>query len=96
MARSTSRRTASTKRVRYSVENTGVQVALGADLTNGLRQTGQVIVPATSVQGTRTVRHLTISLSDVNDTFEFWYALVYVPEGYNANGLFPDFANTNF
>ena len=48
------------------------------------------------MQGTRTVRHLTISLSDPSDQFEFWYALVYVPEGYQANALFPGFSTTGF
>ena len=91
--RRTSRRTASrsSKRIKYSIENTGVAISVGADKVNGLRQNGQVVVPATTVQGVRKIKHLTISLSGTTDTHEFYWALVYVPEGYQANALFPAF-----
>ena len=46
------------------------------------------------MQGTRTVRHLTVSLTGITGEKEFYYALVYVPEGYSANQLFPNFASS--
>ena len=61
MARSTS--ASRTKRFRYSVENTGIRLAL-SDETAGIYQGGQIVVPPTQVQGTRTIKHLTVSLSE--------------------------------
>lgn len=91
------RRTARTsKRVRYSVENVGVSISATTQ-TNGLYQNGQTIIPATDVQGTRSVKHLTVSLSTAdatNDNTEFYWALIFVPQGYQANALFPYFAES--
>ena len=87
MARSTS--ASRTKRFRYSVENTGIRLSLANELA-GIYQGGQVVVPPTTVQGTRTIKHLTVSLSEstLGDHSAFWWALVFVPEGYQPNTLF--------
>ena len=93
--RSYSRR--GSKRVKYSVENVGVNFALPAEITNGLRQNGQTIIPATDVQGVRAIKHLTVSLSQGTDGAgeqEFYWALVFVPQGYQANALFPYFSES--
>ena len=72
----------------YSRENIGFQFALPASVTNGLYQEGTVIVPASSVQGTRTISKLrvTVNLGD-QASYAYW-ALVYVPQGTTANALF--------
>ena len=87
MARSTS--ASRTKRFRYSVENTGIRLAMSNE-ASGIYQGGQVVVPPTAVQGTRTIKHLTVSLSEstLGDHSAFWWALVFVPEGYQPNTLF--------
>ena len=51
-------------------------------IVNGMRQNGQTIIPATDVQGVRSIKHLTVSLSNGNDGAgeqEFYWALVFVP-----------------
>lgn len=68
-----------------------------ADITNGIRQNGQTIIPATDVQGVRSIKHLTVTLSHPGDEAaqnEFWWALVFVPQGYQANGLFPYYSES--
>lgn len=87
--RSKSRSRRSSK-VKYSVENVGVEISAPGSKVNGLYQFGQTIVPATDIQGTRSVRHLTVSLSTdaesaAGSDSEFYWALVFVPQGYNAN-----------
>jgi len=37
----------------------------------------------------RKVKHLTVQLSTVNSVAGIYWALVFVPEGYNPNALFP-------
>jgi len=55
---------------------------------NGLYQQGVLIVPSVSTQGMRKVKHLTVNLA-VNGATDIFWALVFVPEGYNPNALFP-------
>ena len=84
------------KRARFSVENVGVNITTPEELTNLLHQTGTVIVPSTDVEGTRTVKHLTISLSTSTTSTgnaDVWWALVFVPEGYSPNPLFQGSTN---
>ena len=67
------------------------------NIVNGMRQNGQTIIPATDVQGVRSIKHLTVSLSNGNDGAgeqEFYWALVFVPQGYQANALFPYFSES--
>ena len=93
MSRRAPRRTIkSYNRDKYSKENFRVAVAVGNTLVNGLYQGGQAIVPATTVQGMRKVKHVTVSLSKltndgVDDAKPFHWALVYVPESYAANPI---------
>ena len=85
-------------RDKYSIEHTGVTVpGYTAESTNGWTvyeatsstaqsiQRAETIVPATSIQGMRKVKHLTISLTTFQEgsTPGILYALVYVPEGYD-------------
>ena len=75
----------------------GVKISLPNEVVNGLRQNGQTIIPATDVQGVRSVKHLTVNLSQGTDGAgeqEFYWALVFVPQGYNANALFPYFGES--
>ena len=83
------------KRVKYSVENVGVSITTGSSEQNGLYQNGQTIVHPAAVQGTRAVKHLTVSLSQgIEDMRPVWWALIFVPQGYQANALFPFYASS--
>jgi len=76
-------------RDKYSVEQTGLAFALpSTDPVNGLYQQGILVVPSSATQGMRKVKHLTVSLS-TNDATDIFWALVFVPEGYNPNAMFP-------
>lgn len=74
-------------RDKYSVEHKAGNVATEAATGDG----GVVIVPATSTEGMRKVKHVVVNLAanDVAGTFDrslFW-AIVYVPQGTTANPL---------
>ena len=76
-------------RDKYSVEHTAITLNTGAEIVNGAYQGAQVIVPSSNVQGMRKVKHLTLSMSlspGTESTVLYW-ALVYVPQGYNPNTL---------
>jgi len=76
-------------RDKYSVEQTGLNFTLPTgDPVNGLFQQGVLIVPSSSTQGMRKVKHLTVNLA-VAGSYDVFWALVFVPEGYNPNALFP-------
>ena len=77
-------------RDKYSRENTGFKVQVSNTSTNGLYQTAIPIVSSSTVQGMRKVKHITVSMSDTNTTGdnEFYWAIVYVPQGTNPNALF--------
>ena len=93
MSRRAPRRTIkSYNRDKYSKENFRTEVTTGANLVNGLYQGGQVIVPPTTTQGMRKVKHITVGLAKQSSDTEFTehpfhWALVYVPEGYTANPI---------
>ena len=79
------------KRAKYSLETRLLDVAtadLGAELVDGkVRfQAIQTIVPATTVQGMRKVKHITLQLRDANNV-SFFYAVVYVPNAVSVNYL---------
>ena len=78
---------------KYSVENKAGVVSTGAVVTNGYYQQPLNIVPQTSVEGMRKVKHTTVTLTARADTAPIYYALVYVPEGYSANALFSSSAS---
>ena len=77
---------------KWSHENKGCLITFTADqpLINGLYQSGSNIVPATNVQGTRTVGNFTITLPvPANQSAsEIFWALVFIPQGTAANNLF--------
>ena len=77
------------KRDKYSVEHTAVSFSTGDTLVNGAYQGAQLVVSPTDTQGMRKVKHLTLSLSLVSGTGStvLYWALVYVPQGYNPNTL---------
>lgn len=78
-------------RDKYSVENKGGIATVGSTAVNNWYQSTVNIVPATSVEGMRKVKHTTVTLTPYNassDLGAVCYALVYVPEGYNPNALF--------
>jgi len=92
MSRRAPRRTIkSYNRDKYSKENFRTQITTGNEYvgTSVLYQGGQEIVPATTVQGMRKVKHITISLSKLGaaENAPFFWALVFVPQGYSANPL---------
>lgn len=70
---------------KYSVE----QNTFNFQLTQASPQNSITCVPATTVEGMRKVKHLTISVSNTNTggTGSLYWAIVYVPYGYNANNL---------
>ena len=55
---------------------------------NDLYQVAYEIVPDTSIQGTRKVKHIQISLTPSSGSAPMYWAIVYVPEGFNltSNG----------
>ena len=77
-------------RDKYSKENTGFHVIPSTTATNGLYQTAIPIVPSSTFQGMRKVKHITVSLSDRRGQAgqEFFWAIVYVPQGTQPNPLF--------
>ena len=76
-------------RDKYSVEQTGLMFTVpGEPPVNGLYQTAVLVVPASTTQGMRKVKHLTVNLTP-GHTVDLYWALVFVPEGYNPNALFP-------
>lgn len=88
MVKSYRKRYSRYSRDKYSVENKAGTVSTGTVLTNGYYQQPLNIVPGTSVEGMRKVKHTTVTLTAPGDAAPIYYALVYVPEGYSANALF--------
>ena len=73
---------------KYSVEQTAIQLEVPSDPINGIYQQATTIVPATTDQGMRKVKHLTVSLTSTGASILYW-ALIFVPEGYTANPISP-------
>ena len=80
---------------KYSVEQTTFLTASVANwvgytdtgLTDTL-QTSLIVVPSIDSGGMRKVKHLTISLSNAgNDAMPLWWAIQYVPAGYEPQKL---------
>ena len=89
MPRRTLKYRAPRNRDKYSVEQTGLYFTIPAsDPVNGLYQAASLVVPTSATQGMRKVKHLTVSLTPTQ-TADIYWALVFVPEGYNPNALFP-------
>jgi len=64
------------KRIKYSVQQKAFQFA-----AEGGASTAQVIVPATTLEGMRKVKHLTVNMTAETPTSSIYWALVYVPQG---------------
>ena len=69
------------KRLKYSIQQRAFSFL--ADVGGS---TQQVIVPPTTVEGMRKVKHITINLSADGDT-RFYWALVYVPQGETVHAI---------
>ena len=75
-------------RDKYSVETTAGSISTPSTSTHGLYQSATLIVPPSTIQGMRKVKHITITLTDLKDTEEVFWAIVYVPQGTQPNALF--------
>ena len=64
------------KKLKYSVQQKAI--AFSASVGN---TTQQVIVPATDTEGMRKVKNITVNLSGAGNVIDFYWALVYVPQG---------------
>ena len=71
-------------RDKYSVEHNGFSLT-----TNSTGDAGQTVVPASTTQGMRKVKHLTVSVASnsTSQPYPLWWAIVYVPQGTTANTL---------
>ena len=72
-------------KVKYSVEQSAFTETVTAS-----NQQATLIVPPSATQGMRKVKHLTISIATTaaaSTSDYFYWALVFVPEGYNPNLL---------
>ena len=80
----------------WSHENKGCAASFGEALVNNLAQGGSIIVPASNVQGTRTIGNLTVTVpvmgTSANNN-EYYWAVVYVPQGETAKALFATTGN---
>lgn len=69
-------------RDKYSVERSAGTISVGTTTTT------TNVVPATTIQGMRKIKHMEISFSNTNTTLDsVYWALVYVPQGTTPNGL---------
>ena len=67
------------KRDKYSIQQKGAVAAVAANQTSAVD-----IVPATTTEGMRKVKHLTVNLTQIatsNAESNLFWALVYVPRG---------------
>jgi len=69
---------------KYSVENHAFVIT-----TNASGDGGQIVVPSTTLQGMRKVKHLTLSMAAPAGTanLDVFWALVYVPQGTGVGTL---------
>ena len=70
------------KRDKYSIQQKGAVAAVAANQTSAVD-----IVPATTTEGMRKVKHLTVNLTQIaasNAESNLFWALVYVPQGTTA------------
>ena len=49
--------------------------------------TNQIVVPATTLEGMRKIKHLQVNLTCSVENVNIWWALVYVPQGTEASEL---------
>ena len=89
MARKYSVKSRYYKKSNWGHENKGCLITVPDTATNGLYQNGSVVVPASTIQGVRTVGNwnITVPCALTGGSVAYW-ALVYVPQGTNPNTLF--------
>ena len=75
------KRTRYGKTIKYSIQQRAFSFNADAGQT-----TTQIIVPATTLEGMRKVKHLTVNLSATADTSFYWVS-VYVPQGTTVGGI---------
>ena len=89
----------SIKKGNWSHENKGCRGTFGETVVNTLWQAGSIVVPAINTQGVRTVGNwsITVPVSTSSGALnnEWYWALVYVPQGTNPNTLFATTGDTN-
>ena len=76
-------------KAKYSQETNSFVIASSSFSShNDLYQTAYELVPDTSIQGMRKVKHINISMTASSDSSPIYWAIVYVPEGFNltSNG----------
>ena len=78
----------SSNRDKYSVETTAGILPAPSSATNVLYQSAVAIVPPSTIQGMRKVKHITITLTDLQANDDLFWAIVYVPQGTQPNALF--------
>ena len=66
--------------------NSWTTIEPGSEFEQASQQATVVVVPSTGIQGMRKVKHITVTLSS-NTTFPVFYAIIYVPEGYEPQSL---------
>ena len=68
------------KRDKYSVQQKAFNTTLGAGAT-----VGAVVVPPTTLEGMRKVKHITVNVTGASPTLDegavLWWAIVYLPQG---------------
>ena len=82
-------------RDKYSVETTAGVFTSSNTATNGLYQSAVAIIPSTTIQGMRKVKHITITVTDTATSGNLFWAIVYVPHGTQPNALFSLTGNVN-
>ena len=77
-------------KVHWSRENKGCSFTVGNALLNEVFQGGTIIVPPSTTQGVRTVGRwsITVPVPANQSSAEIFWAIVYVPQGTQANALF--------
>ena len=80
-------------RDKYSVEHTTIRSPEfdAWPATTTARQWAINILPPTDIEGMRKVKHLTLTFSNfggVTEQYPIFYAVVYVPQGYDVNELY--------
>ena len=83
MARYYKKKVYRVSRDKYSVEQQAGTISVPAD-----SQAWSVVVPDSSIQGMRKVKHLTVTMGDnTTGAICFYWALVYVPQGTAPSAL---------
>ena len=72
---------------KYSVERTAVVMTTAATAVNGLYQSALSVVPSSSTQGMRKVKHLTAELTCGSAGAVIWWCVAFVPQGYTVNAI---------